>query len=51
MSESKQLPYVAPSVMRLGTPANKTESGNRALSDVQPFQDDTAFGPPGPNGS
>lgn len=51
MVEIERRAYSPPAVVRLGTLANRTESGNKPLSDVKPFQDGTAIGPPGPNGS
>ena len=46
MSDIKKT-YVAPSVELLGSVAEKTQAGNAPFSDVEPFQDGTAFPPPG----
>ena len=45
MSETKKA-YVQPSVELLGSIAEKTQSGNAPFSDVEPFQNNTAFPPP-----
>lgn len=50
MSEIKK-EYVAPTVQRLGGAVEITRFGTAINSDVQPFQDDTAIPPPGPDGS
>lgn len=46
MSDIKKT-YVQPSVELLGSIAEKTQSGNAPNSDVDPFQNNTALGPPG----
>ncbi|MCK9489326.1 MAG: hypothetical protein M0Q42_08015 [Xanthomonadales bacterium] len=48
MSSSKKT-YVQPSVELLGSIAEKTQSGAAPNSDATPFQNNTAFPPPGPS--
>lgn len=48
MSSSKKT-YVQPSVELLGSIAEKTQSGTSPNSDTLPYQNNTAFPPPGPS--
>ncbi len=43
--------YKAPEVVRLGSVAEDTKSGDRPYSDVEPFANNTAFPPPDPGSS
>lgn len=43
---SNKKSYAQPSVEVLGSVAEKTQAGTSPASDVLPYQDGTAYGPP-----